>query len=83
MKLIHNRGLFPEECFEKRNFSDVRDDALRMYSRNEGIATPDSNPNEKVQSRRRVVQSPWAIKVLAQGKSSGSDQLLDWLVSKI
>lgn len=81
MNLIEDRGLFPDDCFEKLNYSDVRDDALRIYSCNEDVAKRNPNQNTRVKPNGRIIKNPWAIKVLARGKNPGSDQLLDWLVS--
>lgn len=78
---LHNRGLFPLECFERRNYIDIHKDAYRLYQRFHHKCDIASNDKEEAPTRLEDIEVPWIVEVLIRGKTSGSDRLLDWVVS--
>lgn len=51
-----------------------------MYNDNESVVGLNSNHHT---TTGRIIKNLSTIKVLARGKNPGSDQLLDWLVSRL
>ena len=61
--------VFPEECFKKRDLESTRHAARRFYClATKGIGIDD------------VRDHKGKLTVIVQGASSGSDQVLKWLV---
>lgn len=78
---FHNRGLFPLDCFERRNYIEIHKDAYRRYQGFHDGNKPISNDEEEGPTRIEDIEMPWIVEVLIRGKMSGADRVLDWVVS--
>jgi hypothetical protein len=75
------RGLFPLDCFERRNYTEIHKDAYRLYQGFHHRYNPTSDDREEARTRVEDIEVPWIVEVLIRGKTTGADRLLDWVVS--
>ncbi|MCJ1469663.1 DNA binding protein [Pseudocyphellaria aurata] len=74
-RLKSRSNLFPEDCFEKREYTDVHEEGELLYRKFHNAASSEATATN-VPAR---VNKSWTLTVLARGKTSGADKILDWM----